>query len=210
MQPEKVKDKMEKLFKEKLLTEIQPEAVASLRALELRQKLAKEIEGYQQRLETAILSVHELQALLDKQVLENLDTKRTLRELEVRSAEQRTFERQLESLAVQDQEAEAAQKAADQALRAALHKGLSGMRKDVEARVGDLLSEALATLIYFEEIGLSTCRDHGMELPLQVAASFPRFLSLDETLDKLSAYLSPVGERESQIFRKKIRQEFAA
>jgi hypothetical protein len=207
---EKSKAQVEKIFKEKLFPMIKHQTAAGGKALELRLEMAKEIEIYQQKVEAALLSCHELQALLDKQVLEAMDTRKTLREVETRSAELKTFERHLEHLAAQDLEAEAAQKDAEKALAEAIRRGLLDLREDIEDLTRCALTEALAALVYFEERGIAACKDLGVDLGSDFDKDFGRFLALDSKLKELGYYCSPIGRGTSFVKRRRLMREFLA
>jgi len=205
---EKNKQRIEKLFAEKISPVIQPQVNVREDILDTRKRLADEITVFQQKIEGGMVAVRELQVKLDAELLKGDDTRKRLRDVEFKKAELQANERHLEQLTAQDIEAAGVERAAVNALTEEIKRALSALRGEIEGNVEALLTEALGAMIAFEQGGLDICQQNGVDMGLEFEKDHPRFKDLNHLIDDLSAYCSPVGQSESLSMRRRLRREW--
>lgn len=205
---EKNKQRIEKLFAEKISPVIQPQVNVLVDILDTRKRLADEITVFQQKIEGGMVAVRELQVKLDAELLKGDDTRKRLRDVEFKKAELQANERHLEQLTAQDIEAAGVERAAVNALTEEIKRALSALRGEIEGNVEALLTEALGAMIAFEQGGLDICQQNGVDLGLEFEKDHPRLKYLNHLIDDLSAYCSPVGQSESLSMRRRLRREW--
>ena len=205
---EKNKQRIEKLFAEKISPVIQPQVNVLVDILDTRKRLADEITVFQQKIEGGMVAVRELQVKLDAELLKGDDTRKRLRDVEFKKAELQANERHLEQLTAQDIEAAGVERAAVNALTEEIKRALSALRGEIEGNVEALLTEALGAMIAFEQGGLDICQQNGVDLGLEFEKDHPRLKYLNHLIDDLSAYCSPVGQSESLSMRHRLRREW--
>lgn len=199
---------VQRLFEKKLLPEIKGELKARDEATEELRKLADKVEKFTGEAAEDRQAVEVIQGLLNEEILNGLNTAKSLKELEVKRGSMEAHERLVSKLSGEHEAAGNALRLAQADLDQAFREAVKGLRPDVEATVRGVLVEALSVLVSFERETANLSREKAIEPGNAFFTDFNRFLKLDSVLKDLGSFLSPVGGGSSLAQRRKLIAEW--
>lgn len=201
---QKIRQEVKKLFDDRLTPALSQKKAALQEIAARRQKLVREVESFQHKIQLAEEQTDKLQAEIDEAIVSGKAP--DLQKIAVRRAELDTFRRQLTRLDAQDKEEIAKEEKAASEVKETIKAAMSALHGDILGKVEALLREVVLTMCVFEDMGLEFCKEHGIE-DKETVRSFSLFTDIAPEIQKsLDPFTKAYEDVHSVILRRETRE----